>query len=371
MKFWECIDIPGLTGVAVEETATPVESTDEVEEIKEADEHTHEEIVAEINTFPGNSAIVADSIISPEYASIVGAALTPKIANPDSAIIIADSDVSPISTDYYGGDPEFVSDAIESVSDYEEPTEDESAEVVDVETTDTNSAGYVSPDEAESLINVNVKVTETDFSDAITEYHGLVVPDVELPADDTTIEVTRTEDTIAVTETKTPVLDKQSILEGIRQSQDAAAEERAKAKIEENARKEGSGDNPKNRKLTEEEFADILDTLEYYHEAFFSELPKPHFNQRFLENIPYPIYKAHQTAKDVHEAPPPMDPLFWLYICTIYEDTYDVIGKFADIVVSRITDIDEWCDAVADSAAAYDALTADSEEETEEEESNE
>ena len=90
-----------------------------------------------------------------------------------------------------------------------------------------------------------------------------------------------------------------------------------------------------------------------YEEKYFKEIPIKHISKRCLCNITKDVYRAHQDAVEKYEAPELMDPIFLLYPLTT-EDPYMAMGKFWDIVMTKILDDRDWQEVIDHSVKEYD-----------------
>jgi len=119
--------------------------------------------------------------------------------------------------------------------------------------------------------------------------------------------------------------------------------------------------------LEPDQLEKVIETLNKYEEEYFKEIPIAHLSNRFLRNITKDVYRAHQDAVEKYEAPALMDPIFLLYPLTC-DDPYMAMGKFWDIVMTRILDDRDWQEAIDNSVKEYDEYMAQLAEDEEEEE---
>lgn len=107
--------------------------------------------------------------------------------------------------------------------------------------------------------------------------------------------------------------------------------------------------------LDDNKMEKIIDKLYEYQDKYFKEIPIKHISNQFLRNITKEMYDAHLDAVDKFEAPALMDPIILLYPF-FTDDPYMSMGKFWDILMTKIIDVDntEWRDAIDSSVSDYE-----------------
>lgn len=311
MKFWECINIPGMTNVDVSsedaKTSAPsladatVLSVGNVEpDMKEAIKKAVEE------TEPVQ--VAANDVMSQSYLNMRAAA--------------------------FGTTPTAVQ---------EEITVEETAEDTEYTPEELDAKqGYVSVD-------------EVDFSQYDTDGKFEVPEDDEAP-DDMVLEVSNpTEDTVMVTETRAPAIDNEKLLASILTHGDneIVVNENPVPLTTEEVDTPTETEQKSQYNLTAEELENVIDTINRYEETYFKGIiPAYDFSKKFLMNIPRAVYIAHIDVVEKYEYPDIMDPLFYLYIL-ISKFPRDAMGMFINILTGLMNNNPDWCDIAADESKKY------------------
>ena len=311
MKFWECINIPGMTNVDVSsedaKTSAPsladatVLSVGNVEpDMKEAIKKAVEE------TEPVQ--VAANDVMSQSYLNMRAAAFgTTPTAVPEETTVE------------------------ETVEDTEYTPEELDAK-----------QGYVSVD-------------EVDFSRYDTD-GKFEVPEVDEAPDDMVLEVSNpTEDTVMVTETRAPAIDNEKLLASILTPSDneIVVNENPVSLTTEEVETPTETEQKPQYNLTAEELENVIDTINRYEETYFKGIiPAYDFSKKFLMNIPRAVYVAHIDVVEKYEYPDIMDPLFYLYIL-ISKFPRDAMGMFINILTGLMNNNPDWCDIAADESKKY------------------
>ena len=311
MKFWECINIPGMTNVDVSsedaKTSAPsladatVLSVGNVEpDMKEAIKKAVEE------TEPVQ--VAANDVMSQSYLNMRAAAFgTTPTAVPEETTVE------------------------ETVEDTEYTPEELDAK-----------QGYVSVD-------------EVDFSQYDTD-GKFEVPEVDEAPDDMVLEVSNpTEDTVMVTETRAPAIDNEKLLASILTPSDneIVVNENPVSLTTEEVETPTETEQKPQYNLTAEELENVIDTINRYEETYFKGIiPAYDFSKKFLMNIPRAVYVAHIDVVEKYEYPDIMDPLFYLYIL-ISKFPRDAMGMFINILTGLMNNNPDWCDIAADESKKY------------------
>lgn len=328
MKYWECINVPGKTGVIVSDDVENASSEESnyISPVLECEELTPEEMkeIAETIHDQGNNIVEPMSHIfsnenvnefSEEYKRVFNQAFNRDVV-----------EIDPVpSTDT-------VSDSVPADSPIEENPSEE------------NDNKYISVDE----------VDESNY-DNTGEFE---VPDLT-PSDDSEIETNQLDkDSI-----------KESLLAGIFGN---VGEEIADKVVDKLAEKVSEPEvvqvevEPE-YSLDKKQLDDVVETFNRYEREYFGELTPEHFSTRFLRNIPKHVYRAHQDCVDKYESPDILDPLFFMYIM-LTEDPYLAMGKFINIIRNKLKSDKTWSDAVDNLEIEYDEYVADFADEDEDEE---
>lgn len=322
MKFWECINIPGMTGVeSIEgvDNSTPsladttVLSVGNVEpDMKEAIKKAVEEADSHI------IASATSGVLSQEYMNMYANAF----GNNDIPTTNNDSDPS----------------SVENVEETEYTEEEKEA-----------LESYVSVDE------VDISQYDTD--------HEFEIPEADISSEDLdrySFDVSHpTDDTIMVTETINPspviTIDNEALLssilttnEGIKYEPNPIPITTPIEETTESVNVDCANESIQNNEtdtselkqveynLTTEQLRDVIYTINRYEEKYFKGVMPAHdFSKKFLMNIPVSVYKAHYNAVNKYEYPDILDPLFYLYIL-IVKLPGDGIGKYVDTIATMI-----------------------------------
>ena len=311
MKFWECINIPGMTNVDVSsedaKTSAPsladatVLSVGNVEpDMKEAIKKAVEEAEP--------VQVAANDVMSQSYLNMRAAAFgTTPTAVPEETTVE------------------------ETVEDTEYTPEELDAK-----------QGYVSVD-------------EVDFSQYDTD-GKFEVPEVDEAPDDMVLEVSNpTEDTVMVTETRAPAIDNEKLLASILTPSDneIVVNENPVSLTTEEVETPTETEQKPQYNLTAEELENVIDTINRYEETYFKGIiPAYDFSKKFLMNIPRAVYVAHIDVVEKYEYPDIMDPLFYLYIL-ISKFPRDAMGMFINILTGLMNNNPDWCDIAADESKKY------------------
>ena len=311
MKFWECINIPGMTNVDVSsedaKTSAPsladatVLSVGNVEpDMKEAIKKAVEEAEP--------VQVAANDVMSQSYLNMRAAA--------------------------FGTTPTSVP---------EETTVEETAEDTEYTPEELDAKqGYVSVD-------------EVDFSQYDTD-GKFEVPEVDEAPDDMVLEVSNpTEDTVMVTETRAPAIDNEKLLASILTPSDneIVVNENPVSLTTEEVDTPTETEQKSQYNLTAEELENVIDTINRYEETYFKGIiPAYDFSKKFLMNIPRAVYVAHIDVVEKYEYPDIMDPLFYLYIL-ISKFPRDAMGMFINILTGLMNNNPDWCDIAADESKKY------------------
>ena len=344
MKYWDCINVPGMTNAEDAKTSAP-----------SADDHAVE--VGTVLDVGGTSLSVTETL-KDEVTTSSGTVSPEYVAMLNNAIGKGDIFVEPVAgTDGYSVSlkvPDNPSGLI--VNDNPVPLYEDVAYVRSPEEAD--AAKYMTADE----VDYSAYDSAADFED-IPEFN----PDEDNPIVDA--------ETPAEEEQKEESINKEELLAGIYGNGgvdvEALAEtiaEKAADKVVEKAVEAAEPPEPVYT-LEPDQLEKVIETLNKYEEEYFKEIPIAHLSNRFLRNITKDVYRAHQDAVEKYEAPALMDPLFLLYPLTC-DDPYMAMGKFWDIVMTRILDDRDWQEAIDNSVKEYDeymAQLAEDEEEAEEE----
>lgn len=311
MKFWECINIPGMTNVDVSsedaKTSAPsladatVLSVGNVEpDMKEAIKKAVEEAEP--------VQVAANDVMSQSYLNMRAAAFgTTPTAVPEETTV-------------------------------EETTEDTEYTPEELDA----KQGYVSVD-------------EVDFSQYDTD-GKFEVPEVDEAPDDMVLEVSNpTEDTVMVTETRAPAIDNEKLLASILTHGDneIVVNENPVPLTTEEVDTPTETEQKSQYNLTAEELENVIDTINRYEETYFKGIiPAYDFSKKFLMNIPRAVYIAHIDVVEKYEYPDIMDPLFYLYIL-ISKFPRDAMGMFINILTGLMNNNPDWCDIAADESKKY------------------
>lgn len=375
MKYWECINVPGKTGVVVSDDVanassdesnytSPVLKCEELtpEEMKRIAETVHNQGNRKVEPMPPMFSNEKVDELSDEYKRVFNQAFNKGVVKIDSTP--ADSQTAEtisgliVKTDNTGAEIKSVSSVVfvaQGETDDDQPSEE-------------NDNKYISVDE----------VDESNY-DNTGEFE---VPDLThlTPPDDSDIEISHpTENTIMITETfhktENNQLDKDSIKESLlagifgdvgEQIADKVVDKLAEKVpepevVEVEVEPEYS--------LDEKQLNDVVETFNRYEREYFGELTPEHFSTRFLRNIPKHVYRAHQDCVDKYEAPDILDPLFFMYIM-LTEDPYFAMGKFINIIRNKLKSDKTWSDAVDNLEIEYDEYVADFADEDEEDDAD-
>jgi len=320
MKFWECINIPGMTGVesieGVDNSApsladTTVLSVENVEpDMKEAIKKAVEEADSHI------IASATSGVLSQEYMNMYANAFG------NNNIPTTNNDNEP--------------SGVENVEETEYTEEEKEA-----------LESYVSVDE--------VDISQYDAD------HEFEIPEADISSEDLdrySFDVSHpTDDTIMVTETINPspvvTIDKDALLssiltEGVEYVQNPIPITTPIEETTESVNVDCENESIQNNEtdtselkqveynLTTEQLRDVIYTINRYEEKYFKGVMPAHdFSKKFLMNIPVSVYKAHYNAVNKYEYPDILDPLFYLYIL-IVKLPGDGIGKYVDTIATMI-----------------------------------
>lgn len=309
MKYWECINVPGKTNVEGATTIAPSVDVVGVDNVEIVDVGYSAEMSSE--KYPSFSDSYLNIVQSTLGISVESNNNIYKYATPDSPKTPAEED----------------------------------------------ALKYISADDVDYSA-YNVSVTETDSSTYDAGDVSTTVPDITTGEDNKIIDVPVDEVISSIPEATPSQINASDILSGIfanSSSLDAIAEsvaDRVVEKVIEPPEPEFA--------LTDEQFEDIVETLNKYEADYFSDIPIAHISKRFLKNITKEIYKAHVAATVKYEAPPLMDPVFLLYPLTT-EDPYMALGKFWSIFMDYALAPGDsgWCDIIDKSAKEYDEYIKD------------
>lgn len=347
MKYWDCINVPGMTNAEDAKTSAP-----------SADDHAVE--VGTVLDVGGTSLSVTETLkgevtvssgtVSPEYVAML-----------NNAIGKGDVFVEPVAgTDGY------------SVS-LKVPDNPSGLVVNDNPVPLYEDAGYVrSPEEADAAKYMTADEVDYSAYDSASDFED--IPEFDPDEDNPIADV----ETPVEEEKKEESINKADLLAGIYGNGGVDVEtlaetiaEKAADKVVEKAVEAAEPPEPVYT-LEPDQLEKVIETLNKYEEEYFKEIPIAHLSNRFLRNITKDVYRAHQDAVEKYEAPALMDPIFLLYPLTC-EDPYMAMGKFWDIVMTKILDDHDWQDAIDHSVKEYDeymAQLAEDEEEDEEESEN-
>lgn len=317
MKYWECINVPGMTDAEGVQTSTPSDTGVHVAVIGNIEPSVHE-MLMKSNDKPSQPQ---EGILSEEYVTIVNNAFGIGINAEQTQIEVVPEEID----------------------------EEESLEVETVETSQEESAAkYVSSDEVD-ISNYDIDVG---------------IPDniIYQPIDRESAKPQNPEESVVP-------INKDIILSNILEAGCVGSEITADDFKPEYDKT--TYDEPPQYSLDEKKLTDVIESLNRYEEKYFKEIPIKHISNRFLRNITKEVYIAHQDAVDKYEDPDLMDPIFLLYPLTT-EDPYMAMGKFWNIVTSKISENPEWRDVIAKSIKDYDEyMQMLDEEDDEDDESNE
>ena len=313
MKFWECINIPGMTNVVVssEDTKTSapsladttVLSVENIEpDMKEAVKKTVEEAKP--------SQVVVNDMLSQSYLDMITAAFD------KATTTTVPEETTAEDTEY-----EYTQEELDA------------------------KQGYVSADD----VDISQFDTNGEFE----------IPEVDESLDDMVLETSHdVEDADMVTDTKEPIIDNDKLLASIftYNSNEIAVNENP-VPITTETIETSTADETEQKpqyNLTAEELENVINTINRYEETYFKDMiPAYNFSKKFLMNIPREVYIAHINAVDKYEYPDIMDPLFYLYIL-ISKFPGDGIGKFISILIDSMQKNPEWHDIVTKSADEYE-----------------
>lgn len=333
MKYWDCINVPGMTNAEDAKTSAP-----------SADDHAVE--IGTVLDVGGTSLSVTETLKGDVTASTVSdsATVSPEyVAMLHNAIGKSDVRVEPVAgTDGYSVSvtvPDNPSGLI--INENPVPITTDAVYVRTPEEAD--AAKYMTADEVDYSAYENNTV---DFED-VPEFN----PDEDNPIVD--------DETPAEEEKKEESINKADLLAGIYGNGAVDVEtlaetiaEKAADKVVEKAVEAAEPPEPVYT-LEPDQLEKVIETLNEYEEKYFKEIPIAHLSNRFLRNITKDVYRAHQDAVEKYEAPALMDPIFLLYPLTC-DDPYMAMGKFWDIVMTKILDDSEWQNAVEHSVKEYD-----------------
>lgn len=307
MKFWECINIPGMTNVVVssEDAKTSAPSLadatvlsvgnvepDMIEAVKKAAEEAEP------------VQVVANNVMSQSYLDMRAAAFGTTPTTVPEETTVEDTEYTPEELDA--------------------------------------KQGYVSVDE------VDISQFDTDGN--------FEVPEVDEAPDDVVLEVSHpTEDTVMVTETTAPAIDSDKLLASILTPDDneIVVNENPVPLTTEEVEKPVETEQKPQYNLTAEELENVIDTINRYEETYFKGIiPAYDFSKKFLMNIPRAVYVAHIDVVEKYEYPDIMDPLFYLYIL-ISKFPRDAMGMFINILTGLMNNNPDWCDIAADESKKY------------------
>lgn len=347
MKYWDCINVPGMTNAEDAKTSAP-----------SADDHAVE--VGTVLDVGGTSLSVTETLkgavtvssdtVSPEYVAML-----------NNAIGRGDAFVEPVAgTDGY------------SVS-LKVPDNPSGLVVNDNPVPLYEDVGYVrSPEEADAAKYMTADEVDYSAYDSAADFED--IPEFDPDEDNPIADV----ETPVEEEKKEESINKADLLAGIYGNGGVDVEtlaetiaEKAADKVVEKAVEAAEPPEPVYT-LEPDQLEKVIETLNKYEEEYFKEIPIAHLSNRFLRNITKDVYRAHQDAVEKYEAPALMDPIFLLYPLTC-EDPYMAMGKFWDIVMTKILDDHDWQDVIDHSVKEYDeymAQLAEDEEADEEESEN-
>ncbi|MBR5296984.1 MAG: hypothetical protein IKU29_03840 [Parabacteroides sp.] len=383
MKYWECINVPGKTGVVVSDDvfSTSSDESNYISPVLECKELTPEEKKEIVETVRDRGNNIVEPMphmfsnekvddFSEEYKRVFNQAFNRGVVKINSVPGTDGVSVS-VPTD---------SQTTETISGLMVKTDNTGTEIKDVSSVVFVARGETDDDDHPSEENDNkyISVDEVDESnyDNTGEFE---VPDLTLP-DDSKIEISHpTENTIMITETfpktENNQLDKDSIKESLLAGIFGnVGEEIADKVVDKLAEKVSEPEvvevevEPE-YSLDEKQLNDVVETFNRYEREYFGELTPEHFSTRFLRNIPKHVYRAHQDCVDKYEAPDILDPLFFMYIM-LTEDPYFAMGKFINIIRNKLKSDKTWSDAVDNLEIEYDEYIADFAEENEEDDAD-
>lgn len=310
MKFWECINIPGMTDVVASsedaKTSAPSLADATVLSVGNVEPDMIEAVKKAAEEAPVQ--VVANDVMSQSYLDMRAAAF-----GTTSATVPEETTVE------------------ETVEDTEYTPEELDAK-----------QGYVSVDE------VDISQFDTDGT--------FEVPEVDEAPDDVVLEVSHpTEDTVMVTETKASAIDNEKLLASILTPNDTeiVVSENPVPLTAEAVEKPTETEQKPQYNLTAEELGNVIDTINRYEETYFKGIIPAHdFSKKFLMNIPRAVYVAHVDVVEKYEYPDIMDPLFYLYIL-ISKFPRDAMGMFINILTGLMNNNPDWCDIAADESKKY------------------
>lgn len=349
MKYWECINVPGKTGVVVSDDVENTSSDESnyispaldckeltPEEMKKIAETVHNQGNRIVEPMPPMFSNEKVDELSDEYKRVFNQAFNKGVVKIDPVP----------STDA-------VSDSVPADSPIEENPSEE------------NDNKYISVDE----------VDESNY-DNTGEFE---VPDLT-PPDDSEIEISHpTENTTMITETfpktENNQLDKDSIKESLLAGIFGDVGEQIADKVVDKLTEKVPEPEvvevevEPEYSLDEKQLNDVVETFNRYEREYFGALTAEHFSTRFLRNIPKHVYIAHQDCVDKYESPDILDPLFFMYIM-LTEDPYFAMGKFINIIRNKLKTDKTWSDAVDNLEIEYDEYVADFADEDEEDDAD-
>lgn len=328
MKYWECINVPGKTGVVVSDDVenTSSEESNYISPVLECEELTPEEMkkIAETVHNQGNRIVepMPPMFSSDEYKRVFNQAFNKGEVKIDS---VPGTDAVSVSVP----------------ADLPVTTENPSEE---------NDNKYISVDE----------VDESNY-DNTGEFE---VPDLT-PSDDSEIEISHPAENNQLDKDSI----KESLLAGIFGNVGEQIADKVVDKLAEKVPEPEVVEVEPEYSLDEKQLNDVVETFNRYEREYFGELTPEHFSTRFLRNIPKHVYRAHQDCVDKYEAPDILDPLFFMYIM-LTEDPYFAMGKFINIIRNKLNTDKTWSDAVDNLEIEYDEYVADFADEDEEDDAD-
>lgn len=338
MKYWNAINIPGKTNVEDAQTSAPstgnVLAAGNVESMKEAIEAAAQKEVV-IGVDMSNSFVESEKVneLSDEYKKMFNQAFSK-----------GDVSVEPVE----GTDGYSVSVAV--------PENASGLVIAENPVPITSDAAYVrTPEEADAAKYMTADEVDPSKYDLSSDYDGnFDVNEGSEKVDEILTNTTENEPSESVSDNGSSI-DKNALLSSIFSNGRVAAfadtiAEKVVEKVVEVPEPEVI---EPEYSLDDEKLADVIKTIKDYQAKYFEEIPAIHFSNRFLRNITKDVYSAHQDAVIKYEDPDLMDPLFLLYPLTT-EDPYMAMGKFWDIVMTKIMDDQSWSDAISRSVTGYE-----------------
>ena len=333
MKYWDCINVPGMTNAEDAKTSAPSADDHAVEmgtvlAVGGTESSVTETLKGDVIT----STVLDNATVSPEYVAML-----------HNAIGKSDVHVEPVAgTDGYSISVK-VPDSPSGLTINENPVPITTDAAYVRTPEEADAAKYMTADEVDYSAYENNTVDFEDVPEFNPDEDNPIV-DVETPAEE---------------EKKEESINKADLLAGIYGNGGVDVEtlaetiaEKAADKVVEKAVEAAEPPEPVYT-LEPDQLEKIIETLNKYEEEYFKEIPIAHLSNRFLRNITKDVYRAHQDAVEKYEAPALMDPIFLLYPLTC-EDPYMAMGKFWDIVMTKILDDRDWQEVIDHSVKDYD-----------------